>query len=265
MNKLALGIIIFWGVALISKVISGFDSNQMIFNEILAEPNISSWFGRDDYGRNILYRLIDGFINSFEIITLVTVISISIGVTIGIVAGYLGGRLDNFVKYITTVFMSFPGILLAIAFAAILSPGKFNLVLALSIGGWVSYARLARAQTILVKKLEFVKAAESMGSSHKRIITVHILPLLVTPLIVEATYALAGLIIAEASLSFIGLGIQAPMASWGSMMRDSVRFLLVSPHYAIFVGLSIMSLVYCINSLGDYFHRKWDIKNNEYR
>jgi peptide/nickel transport system permease protein len=263
LNKLSLIIILFWGGALTLKVTSDFDSNQMIFNEILSGPSNSSWFGRDDYGRNIFYRLIDGFINSFEIITLVTILSVTVGVTIGILSAYIGGKLDQIVRYITTLFMSFPGILLAIAFAAILGPGKFNLVLALSIAGWVSYARLARAQTILVKKLEFVKAAESMGSSHKRIIAIHILPLLITPLIVESTYALAGLIIAEASLSFIGLGIQAPMASWGAMMRDSVRFLLVSPHYAICVGLSIMSLVYCINSLGDYFHKKWDIKNSK--
>ena len=114
-------------------------------------------------------------------------------------------------------------------FAAILSPGKFNLILALSIGGWVGYARLARAQTVLIKNLDFVKASVSMGSSHRIIIINHILPSLKTPLIVEATYAIAGLIIAEASLSFIGLGLQAPMASWGGMMRDSVRF---------FIGLS---------------------------
>tara|TARA_B100000780_G_scaffold185064_1_gene129927 strand:+ start:41 stop:523 length:483 start_codon:yes stop_codon:yes gene_type:complete len=159
--------------------------------------------------------------------------------------------------------MAFPGILLAIAFAAILDPGKFNLILALSIGGWVGYARLARAQTILIKNLDFVKASVSMGNSDIKIIINHIFPSIRIPLIVEGTYAIAGLIIAEASLSFIGLGLQAPMASWGGMMRDSVRFLLVSPHYAIFVGLSIMSLVYCINFLGDYFNQKWDIKNNE--
>lgn len=261
MNKLVLIIIFFWLIAIILKLISGFDSSQMDLDQILSEPNFLSWFGRDDYGRDIFYRLIDGFLNSFEIILFVTIISSVTGVVIGIFSGYFGGRLDQCVRYVTTLFMSFPGILLAIAFAAILTPGKFNLVLALSIGGWVGYARLARAQTVLVKNLEFVKASESMGSSHTWIITQHIFPSLLTPLIVEATYAVAGLIIAEASLSFLGLGLQAPEASWGGMMRDSVRFLLISPHYAIFVGLSIMSLVYCVNFFGDYLHRKWDIKN----
>ena len=263
MKKIVFFIVFFWLIGLITKLFTGFDSNQMIFNEILIEPNFTSWLGRDDYGRDIFHRLIDGFLNSFEIIFIVTVISSFIGIFLGVISGYFGGKLDQIVRYTTTLFMAFPGILLAIAFAAILSPGKFNLILALSIGGWVGYARLARAQTVLIKNLDFVKASVSMGSSHRIIIINHILPSLKTPLIVEATYAIAGLIIAEASLSFIGLGLQAPMASWGGMMRDSVRFLLVSPHYAIFVGLSIMSLVYCINFFGDYFNKEWNMKNNE--
>jgi len=262
MNKLVLFIAFFWLIGITIKLLFGFDSNQMVFSEILIEPNYSSWLGRDDYGRDIFHRLIDGFINSFEIIFLVTIISSFIGVLIGVIAGYFGGKLDQFVRYLTTLFMAFPGILLAIAFAAILSPGKANLIFALSIGGWVGYARLARAQTVLIKNLDFVKASQSMGSSNKKIIINHILPSLKTPLIVEATYAVAGLIIAEASLSFIGLGLQAPAASWGGMMRDSVRFLLVSPHYALFVGLSIMSLVYCINFFGDYLNHKWDVTKN---
>ena len=262
MNKLVLFIVCFWLIGITIKLLFGFDSNQMVFSEILIEPNYSSWLGRDDYGRDIFHRLIDGFINSFEIIFLVTIISSFIGVLIGVIAGYFGGKLDQFVRYLTTLFMAFPGILLAIAFAAILSPGKANLIFALSIGGWVGYARLARAQTVLIKNLDFVKASESMGSSNKKIIVNHVLPSLKTPLIVEATYAVAGLIIAEASLSFIGLGLQAPAASWGGMMRDSVRFLLVSPHYALFVGLSIMSLVYCINFFGDYLNHKWDVTKN---
>jgi peptide/nickel transport system permease protein len=158
--------------------------------------------------------------------------------------------------------MSFPGILLAIAFAAILSPGKLNLIIALSIGGWVGYARLARAQTLLVKEQDFVKASQSMGSTKSRTIFHHILPALSTPMIVEATYAVAGLIIAEASLSFLGLGLQPPEASLGGMMRDSVRYLLASPHYAIIVGASIMSMVFAINFFGDFLHKFWGIKDN---
>ena len=158
--------------------------------------------------------------------------------------------------------MSFPGKLLAIAFAAMLPAGKLNLIIALSVGGWVGYARLARGQTLLIKNYDFINAAESMGCSHSWKIIRHILPALRTPLIVEGTYAIAGLIIAEASLSFLGLGIPAPDASWGAMMRDSVSYLLVSPHYSILVGASIMSLVYSINFIGDYLHKYLDIKES---
>ncbi|MBT3826258.1 MAG: ABC transporter permease [Nitrosomonadales bacterium] len=261
MKQIALAIILFWTFSLIFKILSGFDSSVMKVDEILVSPNFTDWFGKDDFGRDIYFRLIDGFINSFEIIFYVTLITSILGIFIGVLSGYLGGRLDQIIKFITTLFMSFPGILLAIAFAAILTPGKFNLIIALSIGGWVGYARLARAQTLLIKEQDFVRASQSMGSSKLRTIFRHILPALSTPMIVEATYAVAGLIIAEASLSFLGLGLQAPEASWGGMMRDSVRYLLASPHYAIIVGASIMSMVFAINFIGDFLHKFWGIKN----
>ena len=262
MKQIALAIILFWTCSLIYKILIGFDSSVMEVDEILVVPNLTYWFGRDDFGRDIYLRLIDGFINSFQIILSVTLITSISGILIGVLSGYLGGRLDQVIKFVTTLFMSFPGILLAIAFAAILSPGKLNLIIALSIGGWVGYARLARAQTLLVKEQDFVKASQTMGSSKSRTVFRHILPALSTPMIVETTYAIAGLIIAEASLSFLGLGLQAPEASLGGMMRDSVRYLLASPHYAIIVGASIMSMVFAINFFGDFLHKFWGIKND---
>ncbi|MDA7834420.1 ABC transporter permease [Methylophilaceae bacterium] len=262
MKHIALAIILFWTCSLIYKILIGFDSSVMEVDEILVVPNLTYWFGKDDFGRDIYLRLIDGFINSFQIILFVTLITSFSGILIGVLSGYLGGRLDQVIKFVTTLFMSFPGILLAIAFAAILSPGKLNLIIALSIGGWVGYARLARAQTLLVKEQDFVKASQTMGSSKSRTVFRHILPALSTPMIVETTYAVAGLIIAEASLSFLGLGFQAPEASLGGMMRDSVRYLLASPHYAIIVGASIMSMVFAINFFGDFLHKFWGIKDD---
>ena len=262
MKQIALAIILFWTCSLIYKIMIGFDSSVMEVDEILVIPNLTYWFGKDDFGRDIYLRLIDGFINSFQIILSVTLITSISGILIGVLSGYLGGRLDQVIKFVTTLFMSFPGILLAIAFAAILSPGKLNLIIALSIGGWVGYARLARAQTLLVKEQDFVKASQTMGSSKSRTVFRHILPALSTPMIVETTYAVAGLIIAEASLSFLGLGLQAPEASLGGMMRDSVRYLLASPHYAIIVGASIMSMVFAINFFGDFLHKFWGIKDD---
>ena len=262
MKQIALAIILFWTCSLIYKILIDFDSSVMEVDEILVVPNLTYWFGKDDFGRDIYLRLIDGFINSFQIILFVTLITSFSGILIGVLSGYLGGRLDQVIKFVTTLFMSFPGILLAIAFAAILSPGKLNLIIALSIGGWVGYARLARAQTLLVKEQDFVKASQTMGSSKSRTVFRHILPALSTPMIVETTYAVAGLIIAEASLSFLGLGLQAPEASLGGMMRDSVRYLLASPHYAIIVGASIMSMVFAINFFGDFLHKFWGIKDD---
>ena len=260
MNLLAKLIVIFWFFAFIFDYLMGIDHNFIEPALILSPPDMDNWFGRDDYGRPIFFRLVEGLHNSIEIIFFVTIFTSVIGITIGTLAGYFGGRFDAFISFIINLFMSFPGILLAIAFAAMLPAGKLNFIIALSVGGWVGYARLARGQTLLIKNYDFINAAESMGGSHSWKIIRHILPALRTPLIVEGTYAIAGLIIAEASLSFLGLGIPAPDASWGAMMRDSVSFLLVSPHYSMLVGISIMSLVFCINFIGDYLHKYWDIK-----
>jgi len=262
MNSLAKLIVIFWVFAFFFNYVMDVDPNYIEPALILSPPDMGNWFGRDDYGRPIFFRLVEGFHNSIEIIFFVTIFTSVIGITVGTLAGYFGGKFDTFISFIINLFMSFPGILLAIAFAAMLPAGKLNLIIALSVGGWVGYARLARGQTLLIKNYDFINAAESMGCSHSWKIIRHILPALRTPLIVEGTYAIAGLIIAEASLSFLGLGIPAPDASWGAMMRDSVSYLLVSPHYSILVGASIMSLVYCINFIGDYLHKYWDIKES---
>ena len=259
MNKLFFIISLFWIALFLARFTLDWNPNEMVFDHILSGPTNEAWLGMDDYGRSIATRLVDGLVNSSLIVLLATLVSSSIGILIGMTSGYLGGRFDQFILFIINLFMSFPGILLAIAFAAVLSPGKLNLILALSIGGWVGYARLARSQTLSIKNIDFVKASQTMGGNNQWILFKHIFPNLRTPLIVEGTYALASLVIAEASLSFLGLGLQAPDASWGGMMRDSVRYLLVAPHYAIFVGLSIMSVVFWINSLGDYVHNRWNI------
>ena len=161
---------------------------------------------------------------------------------------------------ITDVFLAFPGILLAIAFTAVLGPGLANLILALCLTGWVSYARLTRGQTLSLRNRQHVQAAESLGAGVPRLLFRHILPLMTSILVVEATYSLASVMIAEASLSFLGLGIQAPNASWGAMLRDGVRFMLVAPHYVLIVGACLMSLILAINLGGDYLRDKLDVK-----
>ena len=162
--------------------------------------------------------------------------------------------------HITDVFLAFPGILLAFAFAAVLGPGLANLILALCLTGWVSYARLTRGQTLSLRNRQHVQAAESLGAGVPRLLFRHILPLMTSILVDEATYSLASVMIAEASLSFLGLGIQAPNASWGAMLRDAVRFMLVAPHYVLIVGACLMSLILAINLGGDYLRDRLDVK-----
>ncbi len=240
--------------------IFGADPNHIDLSAILASPNTHFWLGADDLGRSLLARLIRGAEVSLWVASVVTVVTMSIGVTIGVLAGYFGGKIDRLLMQITDVFLAFPGILLAIAFAAVLGAGIGNLVLALSLTGWVSYARLTRGQTMSLRNRQHVVAAESLGASVPRILVKHILPLLASILMVEATYSLASVMIAEASLSFLGLGIQAPNASWGAMLRDAVRYMLIAPHYVLVVGVSLMSLILAINLGGDYLRDQLDVR-----
>ena len=260
MKQFAASILAFWVIAVIIGQLSNLNPNHIDLNAILASANPQYWLGADDLGRDILARILSGVKVSFTVAVFVTLITMTIGVFIGLLAGFYGGKIDNFLMQITDIFLAFPGMLLAIAFAAVLGPGITNLMIALCITGWVSYARLTRGQTLSLRNRQHVQAAESLGASVPRLLIKHILPLLGSILIVEATYSLASIMIAEASLSFLGLGIQAPNASWGAMLRDGVRYMLVAPHYVLIVGLSLMSLILAINLLGDQLCDKLDVR-----
>ena len=253
-------VLLFWLFAVLGGRAFGLQGNSIDLNAILASPNLQHWFGTDDLGRNILPRILRGAEVSMLVAVLVTLITMAIGVLIGLLAGFYGGRVDKFLMQITDIFLAFPGILLAIAFAAVLGPGIANLMIALCLTGWVSYARLTRAQALSLRNRQHVQAALSLGASVPRILIKHVLPLLNSILIVEATYSLASIMIAESSLSFLGLGIQAPNASWGAMLRDGVRYMLVAPHYVLIVALSLMSLILAINLLGDQLRDKLDVR-----
>ena len=257
---LAYGILLFWILAVVLGRLFQLDPNQIDLNAILNTPSSVYWLGNDDLGRSILARLLHGVEVSLMVALSVTVVTMTVGVLIGLLAGFYGGRVDQFLMQVTDVFLAFPGILLAIAFAAVLGPGLLNLMIALSLTGWVSYARLTRGQTLSLRDRQHVLAALSLGASVPRLIGKHILPLLTSVLVVEATYSLASVMIAEASLSFLGLGIQAPNASWGAMLRDGVRYMLVAPHYVLIVGLSLMSLILAINLGGDSLRDRLDVR-----
>ena len=262
-KKLSLFILGFWLIAVLAGRILQLSPNYIDLNAILSLPNSTYLLGSDDLGRSILARLLRGVEVSFLVAIIVTLVTMTIGVFIGLIAGFFGGKVDRFLMQITDVFLAFPGILLAIAFAAVLGPGLVNLMIALCITGWVSYARLTRGQTLSLRNRQHVQAAESLGASVPRLIIKHILPLLASILVVEATYSLASVMIAEASLSFLGLGIQSPNASWGAMLRDAVRYMLVAPHYVLIVGLSLMSLILAINLGGDTLRDKLDVRTEK--
>ena len=181
----------------------------------------------------------------------------TVGLLIGMLAGYAGGWFDKLVNLLLiNAFLSFPGILLAIAFAAFLGPGIGKVILALVITGWAGYARLARAQVLKVKELEFILAARSLGASHFRILRLHLLPNILQPILIQATIGLAGAILAESTLSFLGLGVLAPLASWGAMLNDARNHLFDAPHMVIFPALAVMTAVLAFNLLGDAW-RDW--------
>jgi peptide/nickel transport system permease protein len=257
MKKFASSILVFWLAAVLVGRLLQLNPNQIDLNGILSSPSFSYLLGADDLGRSILARLLRGVEVSFTVAIVVTAITMLVGVCVGLLAGFYGGKIDRALMQITDVFLAFPGILLAIAFSAVLGPG---LMIALSLTGWVSYARLTRGQALGLRNRQHVLAAESLGASVPRMIFRHILPLLTSILVVEATYSLASVMIAEASLSFLGLGIQAPNASWGAMLRDGVRYMLIAPHYVLIVGLSLMSLILAINLGGDYLRDKLDVR-----
>jgi peptide/nickel transport system permease protein len=223
----------------------------------LQSPSHSHWMGTDELGRDIFSRILYGArISLFVSICVVLGCGLT-GLTLGMLAGYRGGIFDRIVNlFFINAFLSFPGVLLAIAFAAFFGPGIGKVILALIITGWAGYARLARAQVLKAKELEFVLAAKSLGASHTRILLQHLLPNILQPVLIQATIGMAGAILAEATLSFLGLGVLAPLPSWGSMLNDARSHLFDAPHMVVFPALAVMLAVLAFNLLGDAW-RDW--------
>ena len=218
----------------------------------LMAPSANHWFGTDELGRDILSRVIYGARISMLVGSSVVAASLTLGLIFGSIAGYYGGLTDRLLNVVVmNAFMSFPGILLAIAFVAFLGPGIFNLIFALSIGGWVGYARLVRAQVLSVREREFVEAARALGASDLRIVVRHILPNIIQPVLVQAAIGMAGAILAEATMSFLGLGVPPPTASWGAMLNDARSHLFDSPHLVLFPAAAVMLAVLSFNFVGD--------------
>jgi peptide/nickel transport system permease protein len=243
---------VFVGCALLAPWIAPQDPALIDLPHRLQAPSPAHWCGTDELGRDILSRLIYGARISLLVGGSVVLMSLALGLVIGSIAGYYGGGIDRFVNIVVmNAFLSFPGILLAIAFVAFRGPGIFNLILALSLGGWVGYARLVRGQVLAAREREFVEAARALGATDLRIIARHILPNIVQPVIVQAAIGMAGAILAEATMSFLGLGVPPPAASWGAMLNDARSHLFDTPHLVLFPALAVMLAVLAFNFIGD--------------
>lgn len=246
-------IIVFFVVcAIFAPWLAPYDPAHIDLATRLSPPSLRQICGSDELGRDILSRLIYGSRISMLVGSCVVAASLGIGLFIGSLAGYYGGGIDRFVNVILmNAFLSFPGILIAIAFVAFRGPGVFNLILALSIGGWVGYARLIRAQVLAAREKEYVEAARALGATDLRILIRHILPNIIQPVIVQAAIGMAGAILAEATMSFLGLGVPPPTASWGAMLNDGRAHLFDAPHLVIFPALAVMLAVLSFNFIGD--------------
>jgi peptide/nickel transport system permease protein len=256
-------VLLFVGVALFAPSLAPHGPAIQTLREDLQPPRAEHPFGQDKLGRDVLSRVIYGARVSLLVGVLVVGISAALGLWIGALAGYAGGWVDELVMRAIDILLAFPGILLAIGLSAVLGPSLRNVLVALCAIGWTGYARLVRAEVLAWREREFVTAALALGATPLRVVRRHIVPQLLTPLSVQATFGMAGAIVAEASLSFLGLGVQPPTPSWGAMVNEGRSFLLIVPHVALFPGLAIMLTVLGLNLLGDGLRDVLDVRSSD--
>jgi peptide/nickel transport system permease protein len=237
--------------ALLAPWLAPYDPNDQDLERRLEPPSLEHPLGHDELGRDILSRMIYGARVSVGVGLSVVLLAGALGTALGSLSGFVGGRLDTLVMRVSDVFLAFPGILLAIALVAVLGPALRHVILALVVIGWVGYARLVRGQVLQIREQEFVLAARTIGLKPSRVLWVHVLPNVLPTLMVQASLGMAGAILAEAGLSFLGLGIQPPTPSWGAMINAGRSHLLDAPHLALFPGAAILFTVLGLNFLGD--------------
>ncbi|MGE0591347.1 MAG: ABC transporter permease [Vicinamibacterales bacterium] len=238
-------------MALFGPALAPFDPASQELALRLEGPGAVHWFGLDELGRDIFARVLAGARISLLVGVVVVSVSASVGILLGSIAGYFGGHVDDAISRIIDVLLAFPGLLLAIALVAVLGPSLRNVVLALTLIGWVGYARLVRGQVLRARELEFVQAARALGATVPRVLLHHVIPGVLPAVTVQATLGMGAAILSEAALSFLGLGVQPPTPSWGTMLNGGRAHLLDAPHLTIFPGVAIALLVLGFNFLGD--------------
>jgi len=247
--------------ALGAPVIAPYNPLRQDLANDLVGSSANHLLGTDKLGRDILSRTLYGARVSLAVGFTTVALSLAIGLAVGSLAGYFGGWIDLLLMRAVDILLAFPGILLAIAFTAVLGPGLDHVILALCLIGWTGYARLVRGEIIALRERDFVQAARALGGGPRRVVVRHLLPNLLAPLIIQATFGLAAAIIAEGSLSFLGLGVEPPTPSWGSMLNDGRQFLLVAPHLTTYPGLAIMITVFALNLVGDGLQEQFQARN----
>jgi len=244
-------VVAFVAIALLAPWLAPFDPVETSWSAIRKAPSAEHWFGTDDIGRDVLSRVIWGTRASLMAGVVSVSISLALGVPIGLAAGFAGGFVDALISRITDAFLACPFLILAIALAAFLGPNLTNAMIAIGVSATPIFVRLTRGQVINVKVEDYIEAARALGNPPFRIAWRHVLPNILAPVLVQATLATAAAIIAEASLSFLGLGQQPPAPSWGSMLNVAKNYVDNAPWMAIWPGLAIFVLVLAFNVLGD--------------
>src|SRR3954463_13534552 len=261
MTRLGAAIVLIVVIAAVfGPAVAPFDPATQEMALRLEGPTGMHWFGLDELGRDIFTRVLYGARISLLVGIVVVGVSATAGIALGAIAGYFGGRVDETISRIIDVLLAFPGLLLAIALVAVLGPSLTNVVLALTLIGWVGYARLVRGQVLRAREFEYVQAARALGASTTRILWHHVIPTAMPAVVVQATLGMAGAIIGEAALSFLGLGVQPPTPSWGTMLNGGRAHILDAPHLTVFPGLAIALLVLGLNFLGDGLRDRIDPK-----
>jgi len=265
MNRLSYIGIVIAAIVIFAAIFAPYLATHSVTEQNLsirfASPSGEFWFGTDALGRDIFSRILLGARISLQVGITVVLVSGVIGIFIGSIAGFYGGWVDKVLSgYVFNVFLAFPGLLLAIALVAFLGAGLGKLILALCIIGWVGYARVMRGQVLKVREYDFVQAAKALGAGNMRILFSHIMPNAIQPLIVQASLGMAGAVLSEASLSFLGLGIPPPAPSWGTMIEESRQYFSTTPHVLFFPGVAIALTVLAFNFIGDGLREYLDPK-----